>query len=268
MEKKLFFISADIEGVTDVTSWEETQRGALGYEEASRQMSLEVGAACEAILAAGHDVVVRDAHDSARNIKHDLLPRGTKLMRGWANHPGGMMAGVDEKYAGALFIGYHAPGGSDENPLAHTTSNTTVRWIRINGKLASEFTMNRLFAAEQGVPALLITGDAGICRRAKEEVPTIHTVAVKECRGGSTFNMHPLDAIDAIRKETTLALADLESIQPVTSAPYEVIACLVNHQTIRNSLAHPEVEQIDANTVRFTARTARELCSMWSWIRQ
>lgn len=51
------FISADIEGVTGVTQWEETEHGGKDYEMARRQMSLEAAAACEAILEAGHTVV-------------------------------------------------------------------------------------------------------------------------------------------------------------------------------------------------------------------
>ena len=35
------FISADIEGVTGVTQWEETEHGGKDYEMARRQMSLE-----------------------------------------------------------------------------------------------------------------------------------------------------------------------------------------------------------------------------------
>lgn len=38
------FISADIEGVTGVTQWEETEHGGKDYEMARRQMSLEAAA--------------------------------------------------------------------------------------------------------------------------------------------------------------------------------------------------------------------------------
>ena len=67
------FISADIEGVTGVTQWEETEHGGKDYEMARRQMSLEAAAACEAILEAGHTVVIRDAHNDACNILPDCF---------------------------------------------------------------------------------------------------------------------------------------------------------------------------------------------------
>ena len=146
----VYFISADLEGITDVTAWCETEPGGQGYEEARLQMTREAAAACEAILAAGHQVVVRDGHDCARNLLHDKLPRGVRLMRGWACHPGSMMAGVDGSYAGALYVGYHAPAGTDGSPLAHTINKNIIRCLKINGRVASEFTLNSLYAAQMG----------------------------------------------------------------------------------------------------------------------
>ena len=41
------YISADIEGITGVTHWDETETGKPGWEEAREQMTREVVAACE-----------------------------------------------------------------------------------------------------------------------------------------------------------------------------------------------------------------------------
>ena len=49
-DKKIYFISADIEGVTDVTAWCETEPGGEGYDAACEQMTREVAAACEAVI--------------------------------------------------------------------------------------------------------------------------------------------------------------------------------------------------------------------------
>ena len=258
MEKKLFFISADIEGVTDVTAWDETEKGKIGYDEARVQMSKEVAAACQAILDTGNDVIVRDGHWTARNIIHEMLPRGVRLMRGWADHPGGMVAGIDEKYAGLLFVGYHSPGGTNTNPLSHTMSDTALAYVKINGKIASEFTINRYFAAQYGVPAIFLSGDKGICDMAKEEVPDIMTVAVKECVGGSTFNMHPLDACDAIYEEVKKAVL-AEHAAPVLPEKFDLEVRTIFHQSARDGLWIPGVELVDSNTIRYTAKTPSEL---------
>ena len=39
MEQKKYFISADLEGITDVTAWCETEKGEDGYEASCLQMS-------------------------------------------------------------------------------------------------------------------------------------------------------------------------------------------------------------------------------------
>ncbi|MGN0718305.1 MAG: M55 family metallopeptidase [Anaerovoracaceae bacterium] len=265
MQKKTYFISADIEGITDVTDWCETVPGGDGYEAACEQMTREVAAACEAILEAGHDVVVRDGHDNARNINHRMLPRGVKLMRGWACHPGSMMAGLDEKYAGVIYIGYHAPAGSNASPLAHTVEYDLIKWLKINGKLASEFTLNTLYAAQQGVAPIFISGDAEICRMAKEEVPQITTVAVKDCRGNSTFNVHPDDACQMIKEGVARAL---QTEVPVPQLPEEFVmdVCLCRHQQVRSAQVHPNVEKLDEFTVRYVAKTPTELNVMREFI--
>ena len=41
------YISADIEGVTGVTNWNETELGHGEHEAAARQMTLETLAACQ-----------------------------------------------------------------------------------------------------------------------------------------------------------------------------------------------------------------------------
>lgn len=265
MEQKTYFISVDMEGVTDVTAWCETEKGGDDYETSRRQMTLEAAAACEAILEAGHLAVVRDGHDYARNLLHDLLPRGVRLMRGWACHPGSMMAGIDDSYAGALYVGYHSPAGTDGSPLAHTMNKNKVRWLKINGQIASEFTLNSLYAASMGVPSLFISGDETICRLASLEIPQITTAAVKECRGNSTFNLHPADAICLIKEKTAEAL---KNPAPLRLLPEEYVmeVCLTSHQSLRTALAHPDVRQVDDSTVSYTARSPREVNMMFEYL--
>ena len=258
MERKLYYISADIEGCTDVTHWDETEKDCRDWLEAREQMTAEVAAACNAILDSGNDVVIRDGHDSARNLIHSKLPRGAKLMRGWDSGPERMVSGLDEKYAGLLCVGYHSPGGTGSNPLAHSHSHSNLAYVKINGRLASEFTSNRLFAASFGVPAIFLSGDKGMCEIAAEEVPGIVTAAVKDCRGDSTLNMHPLDACDLIYEKVSEALKK-EHEKPVLPEELELEVRCIKHQTARSALWIPGVELLDANTIHYVAKTPNEL---------
>ena len=63
------YISVDIEGICGTTHWDEVTRGKEEYPEFQKQMTAEVVAACEGAIKAGaSDIVINDAHDSARNI--------------------------------------------------------------------------------------------------------------------------------------------------------------------------------------------------------
>ena len=71
------FLSADMEGTCGIVHWNETDRATpMDYAPLQKQMTREVAAACRGALAAGaEEVMVKDAHDSARNIDPTALPR-------------------------------------------------------------------------------------------------------------------------------------------------------------------------------------------------
>ena len=71
------FLSADMEGTCGIVSWPETERTTpFDYSPAQKQMTREVAAACRGALSAGAaEVLVKDAHDSARNVDPTGLPQ-------------------------------------------------------------------------------------------------------------------------------------------------------------------------------------------------
>ena len=52
------FISADIEGTTGITLWDETENGHSRYAYFQEQMSKEVAAACQGAIEAGCDMLL------------------------------------------------------------------------------------------------------------------------------------------------------------------------------------------------------------------
>jgi D-amino peptidase len=170
------FISADIEGTAGITVWTECEKGKPDYEEFRKQMTAEVVAACEGAIEGGaKEIIIKDAHDTARNIIASKLPESVKLIREWSGHPFGMVQGLDESFDAAIFTGYHSRAGSDTNPLAHTLTGSSM-YIKINDRFVSEFLISSYSAAYVGVPVVMITGDKGICEEAKEVNPGILTV--------------------------------------------------------------------------------------------
>lgn len=200
------FISADIEGTCGICNWDETEYGRNGYEFYRRQMSKEVSAAVlGARDSADCDVVIKDAHDSARNILPDMLPENVKLFRGWAKHPYCMMFGLDDTFDGVFLTGYHSAAGMNTNPLAHTMC-LKDNSVKINGELCPEAMLNSLTAAYLGVPVLMLTGDKGLCDWMKRMSPETEVVAVNEGTGAGTMSMHPADAEKAIREAAARAV--------------------------------------------------------------
>lgn len=200
------FISADIEGVTGVTHWDETDLGKADSAASCEQMTAEVVAACEGALEAGAtEIWVKDAHDSARNIKPSKLPREARLIRGWAPHPLMMMQELDESFQAAVLIGYHSRAGANTSPLAHTLTGAIVR-LTLNGRDASEFLLSTYTSVMLKVPVVFVSGDKGLCEEVVGLNPAIATVAVKEGIGNSTVSIHPELAIARIREGTAQAL--------------------------------------------------------------
>ena len=153
------YVSADIEGIAGVTHSDETEIGKPGYE------------ACEGAAQAGaREILVKDAHDTGRNLTPADLPPGTELHRGWASHPLAMVEGLDPSFAGLLLVGYHAPAGSVGSPLAHTLS-PQLHAVTINDRPASELLLVAHSAAYVGVPLLFVSGDAETCAEAQRLNP-------------------------------------------------------------------------------------------------
>lgn len=244
------FISADIEGVTGVTSWCETEYGGDGYEAACRQMTLEVAAACRAAVEKGWEVVVKDGHGTARNIDISMLPEEAELIRGWRCSPEGMMGGLDDSFDAAVYIGYHSAEGMDTSSLAHTTEHEWFNWVKINGKLASEFSMNALYAADMGVPSVFISGDKGICEHAKEYCPDIITVPTKDSIGNSTWNQHPEKSIRMIHDGVAEALENVKKVS-LDEKEYIMDIYFKEHQSARAASFYPGAEVLDNHTVRY-----------------
>ena len=205
------FISSDIEGTCGIAAWSETEPGRPDgdYAYFKQQMSREVAAACRGALAAGGErILVKDAHDSARNIDPSVLPEEVQINRGWAGDVYSMMSGIQHgDWDAAVFTGYHAAACCDGNPLSHTM-NTSVDYVEINGVRASEFTLNAYMAGYHGVPVCFVSGDAALCDSARRMIPDIATVPVNKGDGNSATSLHPALAVKRI--EETLR-AQLES---------------------------------------------------------
>ncbi len=214
------FISADIEGCCGIVNWDETERGHDDYETFRRIMTEEVNSVIRGLRKAGVDeIVVRDAHDSARNILIENLEPDVKIIRGWSNSPCDMMDGLDESYDGVIFVGYHAPARSSGNPLAHTLNLSRHSHIKLNGKIMSEYHLNTYYAMEKKVPVIMLSGDEALCNIALEENNNITVVPTKSGLEGAIVSRHPQSVRDDLEKA---AIDAIKKLQGSSNKDYEI----------------------------------------------
>ena len=167
-----------MEGVAGVVSWDQVTPGKSDYMHARGWMIEEANAAIAGAFDGGaRHVLVNDSHNGMRNLlPHELDPRATLVSGGLKDY--GMMAGLDDTFAAALFIGYHARGGGP-GVLAHTWSSRVIG-VRLNGQEVGEWGLNAMIAGAFGVPVVMVTGDDCLAKEVREGLPgPVETVVVK-----------------------------------------------------------------------------------------
>jgi D-amino peptidase len=263
------FISADIEGTTGITTWDEGNKNNSVYNEFRDQMTEEVAAACRGALKAGAtEIVVKDAHATGRNIIHSRLPKEAKLIRGWSGHPYCMMTGIDSSFDAVLMTGYHSAAYSNNNPLAHTINSSVISYIKINDLFASEFYINSLTAGSLNVPVVFLSGDQGICDCAHGLIPEIDTYVSTVGIGESTLSNHPACAVDSIEKIVYLALKKENYSSNMVKLPvkYSVELSFKEHANAYKASFYTGVEQIDDKTIIFKTEKYFEFLKLLAFV--
>lgn len=261
------YISADIEGITGVTHWNETKKQEADYKRFVNQMTLEVKSACEGAINAGADEIwIKDAHDSGRNIDHNLLPKNTKLIRGWSGHMYSMVQELDDSFDALLFIGYHSAGGTNTNPLSHSM-NTGIDYLKLNGEYLSEFLLHSYIATCLNVPVVFLSGDEGLCNEVSKVDKNIITVPVKKGIGDSTINIHPQLALDLIKDGVEESLKkDLSSYKIELPEEFELEIKYNEHSEAFKAINYSNVEQVSSKVVRLSTKDFMEVATAISFL--
>lgn len=196
----------DMEGVAGVVNSVDYCAPESRYYEVGRELTtLETNAAIEGAIEAGAtEFLVVDGHGHGA-IAPSLLHPAAKLLTG---RPMGYPFGCDASFDAAFIVGQHAKANADGAHLAHSGSFSVDDQV-LNGRSLGELGINLLFVAYFGVPTVLVTGDAACCAEAKDLVPEIETVAVKEgLRRGAPADL----TADAARAYNGAAIHDHPSV--------------------------------------------------------
>jgi len=263
------FISVDMEGITGIVNWEETDRTGKDYDYFRRIMSLEANAAVLGAFDAGaSEVVVRDSHGSARNILPDLLDPRAQLIRDWSGGPKSMMEGIDETFDAAVFIGYHAKAGTPDALLEHTTSGN-VQDFTINGRSYPEAGYNALIAGVYGVPVVFVAGDRALCDQARGFLGNVGTFATKEGIGAAARNRHPESSREGIRAGVAEAVRNRAQARPFRlEAPYTLVLRLKTEESVYNGSFFPGARRTGEWELTFTSDDFLQLMYAYSVMRR
>jgi D-amino peptidase len=250
------YISVDMEGIAGVVTADQLLPAGFEYERFRVFMTDEVNAAIEGARAAGAtEFVISDSHGNSQNLLIDKLPKDVLLVRG-SPRPLSMMEGIDNSFAGAMFIGYHASTNNKSGVRAHTMSSALLTNISIDGISVPEAGFNAAIAGQFGVPVIMITGDDVIIKEAQALLGNIEGAAVKRAIGfHSAESMTPEAARDLIRRKAQDAVSRIGDFKPYkVRTPVQLDISFKNYRPSELLSYLSIVERTDSHSIRFMAK--------------
>lgn len=264
------YISADMEGITGVASADQLSPASFEYAQARQWMTGEVLAAIQGAREAGAtEFVVSDSHGNGESLLLDKFPSDIPItiVRSFPR-PLGMMEGIDSSFAAVIFIGYHAATTSSTGVRAHTMSSALLTRIALNGAPQSEAGINAAIAAQFGVPVVMITGDDAIVSETKQRLGNVEGVVVKRALGfHSAATLTPEVGQARIRQQAKAAVGRRAEMKPYTmTKPISVEISFKNYRPVELLGYLPNVQRIDAHTVRFTGHDMIEISKFLEFV--
>lgn len=254
-------IAVDMEGISGVVNWNQVNPEHAEYQRFRKIMTEDVNAAIRGAAEAGAKAfVVADGHWDSSNLLIEALDPRAQLAAG-TPAPLSMVQGVQSGVDAALFIGYHARAGTPNAILDHTWSSTRVANLWLNGRLCGEFGFNAAVCGHFGVPVLMVSGDQAVCAEAREWVPEVETVQVKQAVGRWAAECLPLAEAQARIQEgaqrAVHRFREGQGPRPLRlETPLRVQVEFLATQMADGAMLLPGAERVDGRTIAFTAPDA------------
>lgn len=268
------FICADMEGATGIVHRDQlVPDGGAAYVAGCRLLTGDINAAVEGAVAAGvTEVVVSEGHRHMRNVDIELLHPAARLVCGpalWTNKPLCQIAGLDESFDLAFFLGFHSRAGTSRGLLSHTWAGAIVHEITVNGQVFGETAINAAICGGYGVPVGLVCGGDDLAREALADLGDIEAPVTKrtmgfniaECWGPKATAPKISEAANrAVRRAKDKAFRPFRVTSPVVAE----LETQRREMADRMLLATPGLERIGERRVRTEATDVRDaLSTLW-----
>lgn len=260
------FISVDMEGIAGVVQPAQLGPDGFEYGRAREWMTAEVNAAIAGIRESGPaDIVVADSHGNGQSVLIDKLPEDVRIVRGFPR-PLEMMQGLDDTFAAAVFIGYHASEWTANAVRGHTISSARLLGIKLNGSEVSEGMYNAALAGQFGVPVAFVSGDRLAVTQLQQVAPASEGAIVKEPYGyHSALTVTPARSQAMIHDGLKRAMAKLSagSLEPYRlSAPIALEVGFKLTIDAERAAFVPGLIRSDAHGVKGTFREMTEITKL------
>jgi len=266
--KMKIYISADMEGVVGVVTSEQLGPQGFEYQRFREFMTQEVNAAIEAAFEGGAtEVVVSDSHGNGQNLLIEKLPKNILLVRSWPR-PLMMMQGIDETFAGVIFLGYHTGTTNPQGVRAHTMSSARLADVRLNGVSVSEAGINAAIAGHFNVPVIMVSGDDAIVKETVAVLGDVEGAVVKWASGfHSAKTLMPEAAYQLIREKVRKAMGRIKDFKPhKLTTPVQLDVRFKNYRPSEVLSYLSLVERTDAHSIRFTGKDMIEVSKFLEFI--
>ncbi len=210
-----FYVCVDCEGVAcAVGSPGASINSSRDIEFAKKQATREADAAARGLFAAGAEqVIVWDNHDGSLNLHYDELDRRCDIALGVGFEH--RLPGLDDSFAGVVFVGYHAMDNTVDGVIAHTFNSGVYQYMKVNDREVGEMAIDAACAGAHGVPVICAASDDKGVTESLEFFPGIETVTTKQALGWNfAISKHPLRVVDEIAAAAERAAAKTGELAP------------------------------------------------------
>jgi D-amino peptidase len=262
------YISVDMEGIVGTVTEDQLGPGGFEYQKAREYMTREALAAVNAAKEAGAtEILVSDSHGNGENLILDMFPSDVRIIRSWPRRLS-MMAGIDNTFDAAVFIGYHASTHNTEGIRAHTFSSARLSRVALNGVEVTEGAWNAAIAGHFGVPVAMMSGDDAAIAEVRSLVGPIEAAETKQSLGFHSANtLTPEASYELIRQKVKAALNRLRDFKPYAlKSPITLDVSFKNYRPSEVLAYLKLVQRANSHSIRYVGQDMVEISDFMEFI--